>query len=60
MMVFDRKEPIDRVIQASKDKLRMKKKAKGAAVLDGEEVLHCTVLFTLYRTRTRSTMSMCA
>lgn len=41
MMVFDRKEPIDRVMQTCQAKLHMKKKATGAAVLEGGEVCTC-------------------
>lgn len=44
MMVFDRKEPIERFIQTSKAKLHMKKKAKGAAVLEGEEVRYLPIV----------------
>lgn len=40
MMVFAREESIERFIQTCKAKLHMKKKAKGAAVLEGEEVLY--------------------
>lgn len=60
MLVFDRREPIERVIETSKAKLHMRKKAKGAAVLDGEEVLHCTVSSTLFCTRPLCAMSMYA
>lgn len=38
MMVFDRQESIERMMQTCKAKLHMKKKAKGVALLEGEEV----------------------
>lgn len=38
MIVFDRKEPIQKVIETCRGKLKIKKKASGAALLEGEEV----------------------
>ena len=37
-MVFSRREPIQKVLNACGGKLPVKKKAKGAALLEGEEV----------------------
>lgn len=38
MLVFDRKEPIQNMLNTCRGKLHIKKKAKGAALLEGEEV----------------------
>lgn len=38
MLVFDRKDPIQNVLNTCRGKLHIKKKAKGAALLEGEEV----------------------
>lgn len=38
MIVFDRKEPIQKVIETCRGKLKIKKRASGAALLEGEEV----------------------
>lgn len=39
IMVFDRSEAIQKVLETCRNKLHIKKKVKGAALLDGEEVL---------------------
>eukprot|EP00752_Nemacystus_decipiens_P002894 g2693.t1 len=39
MLVFDRKDPIQNVLNTSKGKLHIKKKPKGAALLEGDEVV---------------------
>lgn len=41
MLVFDRKQPFQKVLDTCKGKLHIKKKAKGAALLEGEEVPWC-------------------
>lgn len=38
MLVFDRKDPIQNVLNTCGGKLHIKKKAKGAALLEGDEV----------------------
>lgn len=38
MLVFDRKEPIQKFLDTCRGKLHIKKKAKGAAFLEGVEV----------------------
>ncbi|CAN0139932.1 unnamed protein product, partial [Hapterophycus canaliculatus] len=39
MLVFDRKEPIQNVLNTCRGKLKIKKKAKGAALLEGDKVV---------------------
>lgn len=38
MLVFDRKDPIQNMLNTCRGKLHIKKKAKGAALLEGDEV----------------------
>lgn len=45
-MVFSRREPIQKVLDTCRGKLHMKKKAKGAALLEGEEVCSRCVKYT--------------
>lgn len=51
ILVFDRKEPLQGFLNTCRGKLHIKKKAKGAALLEGEEVSRpCenkTVILTL-------------
>lgn len=46
-MVFSRKEPIQKVLDTCRGKLHIKKKAKGAALLEGEEVCSWCVKSTM-------------
>lgn len=47
MMVFSRKEPLQKVLDTCRGKLHIKK-AKGAALLEGEEVWYLRVLGDVY------------
>lgn len=52
MLVFDRKEPIQKFLDTCRGKLHIKKKARGAALLDGEEVCSFVQYFlSIYRIR---------
>lgn len=41
MLVFDRKEPIQKVLNTCREELRIREKVKGMALLEGDEVRTC-------------------
>lgn len=47
MVVFDRKEPFQKVLKTCQGKLNIRKKVKGAALLEGDEVSRPAVWYKM-------------